>query len=126
MDKIDARDVNFWYGDFHALKGISMKIEEKSVVAFIGPSGCGKSTFLRLFNRMNDLIPGTRMTGEILIDGENIYDKGVQVDELRKNVGMVFQRPNPFPKSIKQKVANGQRLNGVKHKAYIRQRQEQT
>ena len=80
MDKIDARDVNFWYGDFHALKGISMKIEEKSVVAFIGPSGCGKSTFLRLFNRMNDLIPGTRMTGEILIDGENIYDKGVQVD----------------------------------------------
>ena len=85
---------------FRSLKGISMEIEEKTVVAFIGPSGCGKSTFLRLFNRMNDLIPDTRLTGEIRIDGENIYDKGVQVDELRKNVGMVFQRPNPFPKSI--------------------------
>lgn len=88
---VSARDVNFWYGNFHALKGISMEIEEKTVVAFIGPSGCGKSTFLRLFNRMNDLIPDTRLTGEIRIDGENIYDKGVQVDELRKNVGMVFQ-----------------------------------
>lgn len=87
---VSARDVNFWYGNFHALKGISMEIEEKTVVAFIGPSGCGKSTFLRLFNRMNDLIPDTRLTGEIRIDGENIYDKGVQVDELRKNVGMVF------------------------------------
>ena len=97
---VSARDVNFWYGNFHALKGISMEIEEKTVVAFIGPSGCGKSTFLRLFNRMNDLIPDTRLTGEIRIDGENIYDKGVQVDELRKNVGMVFQRPNPFPKAF--------------------------
>ena len=77
--KIDARDVNFWYGDFHALKGISMQIEEKSVVAFIGPSGCGKSTFLRLFNRMNDLIPATRLEGEIRIDGHNIYAKGVEV-----------------------------------------------
>lgn len=97
---VSARDVNFWYGNFHALKGISMEIEEKTVVAFIGPSGCGKSTFLRLFNRMNDLIPDTRLTGEIRIDGENIYDKGVQVDELRKNVGMVFQRPNPFLKAF--------------------------
>ena len=84
MNKIDARDVNFYYGNFHALKGISMQIEEKSVVAFIGPSGCGKSTFLRLFNRMNDLIPDTRLNGEILIDGKNIYDKDIQVDELRK------------------------------------------
>ena len=107
--KIDARDVNFWYGDFHALKGISMQIEEKSVVAFIGPSGCGKSTFLRLFNRMNDLIPATRLEGEIRIDGQNIYAKGVEVDELRKNVGMVFQRPNPFPKSIFENVAYGLR-----------------
>lgn len=90
--KIDARDVNFWYGDFHALKGISMQIEEKSVVAFIGPSGCGKSTFLRLFNRMNDLIPATRLEGEIRIDGQNIYAKGVEVDELRKNVGRNFSR----------------------------------
>lgn len=100
MNKIETRDVNFWYGNFHALKGISMDIAEKSVVAFIGPSGCGKSTFLRLLNRMNDLIPDTRLTGEVLIDGQDIYKKGVQVDELRKNVGMVFQRPNPFPKSI--------------------------
>ena len=84
-----------------------MAIEEKSVVAFIGPSGCGKSTFLRLFNRMNDLIPGSRLEGEILIDGRNIYDKSVQVDELRKSVGMVFQRPNPFPKSIFENVAYG-------------------
>ena len=107
MNKIETRDVNFWYGDFHALKGISMDISEKSVVAFIGPSGCGKSTFLRLLNRMNDLIPDTRLTGEILIDGQDIYKKGVQVDELRKNVGMVFQRPNPFPKSIFENVAYG-------------------
>ena len=123
---VSARDVNFWYGNFHALKGIGMEIEEKTVVAFIGPSGCGKSTFLRLFNRMNDLIPDTRLTGEIRIDGENIYDKGVQVDELRKNVGMVFQRPNPFPKSIFENVAYGLRVNGVKDNAFIRQRVEET
>lgn len=124
--KIDTRDVNFWYGDFQALKGISMEIEEKSVVAFIGPSGCGKSTFLRLFNRMNDLIPGSRLEGEILIDGQNIYSKGVEVDELRRNVGMVFQRPNPFPKSIFENVAYGLRVNGVKDNAFIRQRVEET
>ena len=124
--KIDARDVNFWYGDFHALKGISMEIEEKSVVAFIGPSGCGKSTFLRLFNRMNDLIPATRLTGEIRIDGENIYDKGVQVDELRKNVGMVFQRPNPFPKSIFENVAYGLRVNGIRDEHFIAEKVEES
>lgn len=124
--KIDTRDVNFWYGDFQALKDISMEIEEKSVVAFIGPSGCGKSTFLRLFNRMNDLIPGSRLEGEILIDGQNIYSKGVEVDELRRNVGMVFQRPNPFPKSIFENVAYGLRVNGVKDNAFIRQRVEET
>lgn len=124
--KIDTRDVNFWYGDFQALKGISMGIEEKSVVAFIGPSGCGKSTFLRLFNRMNDLIPGCRLEGEIRIDGQNIYSKGIEVDELRKNVGMVFQRPNPFPKSIFENVAYGLRVNGVKDNAFIRQRVEET
>lgn len=124
--KIDAHNVNFWYGDFQALKDISMEIEEKSVVAFIGPSGCGKSTFLRLFNRMNDLIPGSRLEGEILIDGQNIYSKGVEVDELRRNVGMVFQRPNPFPKSIFENVAYGLRVNGVKDNAFIRQRVEET
>ena len=124
--KIDARDVNFWYGDFHALKGISMSIEERSVVAFIGPSGCGKSTFLRLFNRMNDLIPNTRLTGEIHIDGKDIYGKDVQVDELRKKVGMVFQRPNPFPKSIFENVAYGLRVNGVTDNSFIRQRVEES
>ena len=122
MNKIETRDVNFWYGNFHALKGISMDIAEKSVVAFIGPSGCGKSTFLRLLNRMNDLIPDTRLTGEVLIDGQDIYKKGVQVDELRKNVGMVFQRPNPFPKSIFENVAYGLRVNGVTDSAFIRRR----
>ena len=91
MIKIDAQNVDFYYGDFHALKNISMQIEANTSVAFIGPSGCGKSTFLRLFNRMNDLIPATRLEGEIRIDGHNIYAKGVEVDELRKNVGMVFQ-----------------------------------
>ena len=111
--KIVTRDVNFWYGDFHALRGISMEIAAKSVVAFIGPSGCGKSTFLRLINRMNDLIPNTRLEGEIRIDGQNVYEKGIEVDELRKNVGMVFQRPNPFPKSIYENVAYAMRVNGV-------------
>ena len=117
MNKIDAQHVNFFYGDFQALKDISMAIEEKAVVAFIGPSGCGKSTFLRLFNRMNDLIPGARLEGKIQIDGVNIYDKSVQVDELRKNVGMVFQRPNPFPTlSIYDNVIAGYRLNGIRMK----------
>ena len=118
-NKIETRDVNFWYGDFHALKGISMDIEEKSVIAFIGPSGCGKSTFLRLLNRMNDLIPDTRLTGEIRIDGQDIYGKGVQVDELRKNVGMVFQRPNPFPMSIYDNVAYGPRGMGVRDRVVL-------
>lgn len=126
MDKIDVKDVNFYYGDFQALKGINMQIKEKSVVAFIGPSGCGKSTFLRLFNRMNDLIPNTRMEGQILIDNEDIYAKGVPVDELRKNVGMVFQRPNPFPKTIFENVAYGLRVNGIKDNEFIRHRVEET
>ena len=119
MIKIDARNVDFYYGDFHALKNISMQIEANTSVAFIGPSGCGKSTFLRLFNRMNDLIPDTRMTGTILIDNRNIYEKGEKVDQLRKNVGMVFQKPNPFPKTIFENVAYGLRVNGVKDNGYI-------
>lgn len=126
IGKIEANNVNFWYGDFHALKGISMSIEERSVVAFIGPSDAGKSTFLRLFNRMNDLIPNTRLTGEIHIDGKDIYGKDVQVDELRKKVGMVFQRPNPFPKSIFENVAYGLRVNGVTDNSFIRQRVEES
>ena len=108
-----------YYGDFHALKNISMQIEANTSVAFIGPSGCGKSTFLRLFNRMNDLIPDTHMDGKILIDGRDIYGKGEKVDLLRKNVGMVFQKPNPFPKTIFENVAYGLRVNGIKDNAYI-------
>lgn len=127
MKKIEAIDVNFYYGDFHALKGITMDIPQNKVVAFIGPSGCGKSTFLRLFNRMNDLIPGARLQGSILMDGQNIYAPGgMEVDELRKNVGMVFQRPNPFPKSIFDNVAYGLRVNGIKDKEFIRQRVEES
>ncbi len=124
MSKIEANHVDFHYGQFHALKDISMSIGKHEVVAFIGPSGCGKSTFLRLFNRMNDLIPGTRLDGSITIDGRDIYDRSVNVDELRKNVGMVFQRPNPFPKSIYENVAYGLRVNGVRDEALIAERVE--
>ncbi|MFV0599553.1 MAG: phosphate ABC transporter ATP-binding protein PstB [Bacteroidales bacterium] len=122
MYNIDVNNLNFYYGDFHALKDISMSIEKNSVTAFIGPSGCGKSTFLRLFNRMNDLIPDIRMTGEVNIDGRNIYDKDILVDELRKEVGMVFQKPNPFPKTIFENVAYGLRVNGEKNKKVIEER----
>ena len=97
---LEAKDVSVFYDDFKAIKGIDMKIRENKITAFIGPSGCGKSTFLRLFNRMNDYIDGFRMEGEIVINGRNIYKKKVNVEELRKQVGMVFQKPNPFPKSI--------------------------
>lgn len=124
--KIQAKDVNFYYGQFHALKGITMDIQSNEVVAFIGPSGCGKSTFLRLFNRMNDLIPGARMEGCITIDGQDIYARSVNVDELRKDVGMVFQRPNPFPKSIYENVAYGLRVNGVKDENFIAERVERS
>ena len=113
MNKIEACNVNFYYGDFHALKNISLTVETNEVVAFIGPSGCGKSTFLRLFNRMNDLIPSTRLEGSIKIDGADIYDKATDIDKLRCNVGMVFQRPNPFPKSMCENVAYGLKVNGI-------------
>ncbi|MCK9320869.1 MAG: phosphate ABC transporter ATP-binding protein PstB [Bacteroidales bacterium] len=122
MYNIDVNNLNFYYGDFHALKDISMSIEKNSVTAFIGPSGCGKSTFLRLFNRMNDLIPDIRMTGEVNIDGRNIYAKDILVDGLRKEVGMVFQKPNPFPKTIFENVAYGLRVNGEKNKKVIEER----
>lgn len=117
--KIDARDVNFWYGDFHALKGISMQIEEKSVVAFIGPSGCGKSTYLKTLNRMNDLVPNVTINGKVWIDGEDIYDPKVDTTLLRKKVGMVFQQPNPFPMSIYDNIAYGPRIHGIKGKAEL-------
>ena len=118
-NKIVTRDVNFYYGKFHALKNISIDIPKGEVVAFIGPSGCGKSTFLRLFNRMNGFIPDTHLEGQVLMDGNDIYDKEVDVDALRRNVGMVFQRPNPFPKSIYENVAYGLRVNGIHDRGLI-------
>ncbi|MFA7447133.1 MAG: phosphate ABC transporter ATP-binding protein PstB [Weeksellaceae bacterium] len=123
---IETKNINFHYGDYHALKNISMQMEANTVTAFIGPSGCGKSTFLRLFNRMNDLIDGTRMSGECLIEGEDIYKNSGQVDELRKKVGMVFQKPNPFPKSIFENVAYGLRVNSMGDKKFIEQRVEES
>ena len=119
MNKIDAKHVNFFYGDFQALKDISMTIEEKSVVAFIGPSGCGKSTFLRLFNRMNDLIPNVKITGEVDFNGENIYAPSVDVTWLRSRIGMVFQKANPFPMSIYDNIAYGPRTHGVRNRAKL-------
>lgn len=126
MKIIETKDLNFWYGNFHALKNMNMEIESNSVTAFIGPSGCGKSTYLRLFNRMNDLIQGTRLEGSVLISGKNIYAKDIDVDALRKRVGMVFQRPNPFAKSIFDNVAYGLRVNGIKDKKVIAETVEQS
>lgn len=123
---IKTEDINFYYGDFQALKGISMEMKKNTVTAFIGPSGCGKSTFLRLINRMNDLIEGTKMTGKLLVDGQDIYAKGVEVDELRKNVGMVFQKPNPFPKSIFENVAYGLKVNRMGNKKMIEEKVEES
>lgn len=123
---IETKNIDFYYGDFHALKNISMKIETNSVTAFIGPSGCGKSTFLRLFNRMNDLIDNTRMTGMCLIDDKNIYHKSYDIDDLRRKVGLVFQKPNPFPKSIFENVAYGLRVNSMGDKKYISERVEES
>ncbi|HZH67622.1 MAG TPA: phosphate ABC transporter ATP-binding protein PstB [Chitinophagales bacterium] len=123
---IEAKNINFYYGDFHAIKNISIKMEANSVTAFIGPSGCGKSTFLRLFNRMNDLIDNTRMTGTCLIEGKDIYDKSYDIDDLRRKVGMVFQKPNPFPKSIFENVAYGLRVNSMGDKKFIEQRVEES
>ena len=123
---IEAKNIDFYYGSFHALKDVSVRMEANTVTALIGPSGCGKSTFLRLFNRMNDLIDDTRLTGECLIDGENIYGKSIQVDDLRKKVGMVFQKPNPFPKSIFENVAYGLRVNDIRDKTFITQRVEES
>ena len=111
--KIEVEDLNLYYADDQALKGINMQIPEKRVTAFIGPSGCGKSTLLRCFNRMNDLVDICRIEGKIMMDGEDIYRRGIDVPELRRSVGMVFQKPNPFPKTIYENVAYGLRLQGV-------------
>ncbi len=122
MHKIESKNINFFYGENHALHDISLSMKENTVTALFGPSGCGKSTYLRLLNRMNDLIDGTRLEGEILIDNKNIYAKNTNVDDLRKNVGMVFQKPNPFPKTIFENVAYGLRVNGITDKATIEER----
>lgn len=121
---IEVNDVKVWYDDFNVIRGIDMAIKPNTVTAFIGPSGCGKSTFLRLFNRMNDYIDAFRMEGKILINGNNIYKKKVDVEELRKEIGMVFQKPNPFPKSIFENVAYGLKIQGIKDKKFINQRVE--
>ena len=111
--KIKARNVDVYYGDKHAIKGLSIDIPDGAVSAFIGPSGCGKSTFLRSINRMNDTIPSCRVTGNIEIDGRDIYDKKLDVVQLRARIGMVFQKPNPFPKSIYENVAYGPKIHGL-------------
>lgn len=115
-DKIIIRNMNLYYGDFKALNNINMNIKEKKITAIIGPSGCGKSTLLKSLNRMNDLIEGLKIEGEILLDGENIYKEDFDVNLLRKRVGMVFQRPNPFPMSIYDNIAYGPRLHGIRDK----------
>jgi len=114
--KIEVRNLNLYYGSFRALKNITMKIKENKITAVIGPSGCGKSSFIRCLNRMNDLIEGARVEGEVYIDGVNIYERDVDVVALRKKVGMVFQKPNPFPMSIYDNVAYGPRIHGIKDK----------
>ncbi|MFM2206780.1 MAG: hypothetical protein RL213_755 [Bacteroidota bacterium] len=123
---IKTNNVHLHYGDFHALKGISMEIAANTVTALIGPSGCGKSTYLRLFNRMNDLIDNVRIEGDVMLEGKDIYSKksGMRIDELRKRVGMVFQKPNPFPKSIFENVAYGLRVNGISDRGFIEDRVE--
>jgi phosphate transport system ATP-binding protein len=123
--KIDVRNINFWYSAKQALYDVSIPLRERQVTALIGPSGCGKSTFLRTLNRMNDLIPGTRAEGEAILDSENILDKSLDVVLLRQRVGMVFQRPNPFPKSIFENVAYGLRVQG-KSNTYIKHRVEES
>lgn len=116
---LEVSNLDLYYGSAHALKGINMVIPKNRVTAFIGPSGCGKSTLLRCFNRMNDLIDNVRVTGEITLDGQNIFDRSVNVATLRRRIGMVFQKPNPFPKTIYENVAYGLRIQGVKNRRVL-------
>ena len=116
---LSAHDLNLWYGAHQALHNITIDIPEKSITALIGPSGCGKSTFLKTLNRMNDLVGGVKITGEVTYEGENIYDPSVDVNELRKRIGMVFQKPNPFPMSIYDNIAYGPRTHGIRNKAKL-------
>ena len=115
-DKLFVHDLNLWYADNHALKDIKMNVEENKITALIGPSGCGKSTFLKTINRMNDIVENVRIKGEVLLDNENIYDPKVDVTILRKKIGMVFQKPNPFMMSIYDNIAYGPRIHGIKNK----------
>ena len=117
--KITTKNVNLYYGANHALKDVTLDIYENKITAFIGPSGCGKSTFLKTLNRMNDLVPNVKIEGEILLDGENIYDPKVDTTLLRKKIGMVFQQPNPFPMSIYDNIAYGPRIHGIRSKAQL-------
>lgn len=119
MSKISVKDLDLYYGDFKALKNINIEINPNEITAFIGPSGCGKSTLLRCLNRMNDLVEGCRIEGNVLLDGTDIYGKNVDVNLLRKKVGMVFQKPNPFPMSIYDNIAYGPRTHGIKNKAQL-------
>ena len=114
MSSIEVKNLNVWFDDKQALKGVNMTIPEKGITAIIGPSGCGKSTFIRSINRMNDIIPSCRVQGEIRVDGRDLYGPGVDVTQVRKNIGMVFQRPNPFPKSIYENIAYAPRIHGTK------------
>lgn len=122
--KIVTQNVDVFYGEFQALKNINMKIKPYSVSALIGPSGCGKSTYLRVFNRMNDYIDGFKIDGQVLIDNIDVYKDKIQLEQLRKDVGMVFQKPNPFPKSIYENVAYGLKIRGIKDKKYLSERVE--
>ena len=117
MSIISAKNLCLWYGNFQALKNINIEIPEKSITALIGPSGCGKSTFLKTLNRMQDLVPGTKIAGEVMYNGQNIFD--AEVNDLRKEVGMVFQKPNPFPMSIYDNIAYGPRTHGITNKAQL-------
>ena len=119
MGKFSVRDLELYYGEFKALKGINMDIPQNHISAFIGPSGCGKSTFLKTLNRMNDLVEGCKIKGEILLDGQDIYAKNMDVNLLRKKVGMVFQKPNPFPMSIYDNIAFGPRTHGIHSKTNL-------
>ena len=114
--KMSAKDLHLWYGEMEALKGVSLDMNKNSVTALIGPSGCGKSTFLKTLNRMNDLVEGCRIEGDVRLDGEDIFRKGIDLAELRKRVGMVFQKPNPFPMSIYDNIAYGPRVHGIRKK----------
>ncbi|MEG6550521.1 phosphate ABC transporter ATP-binding protein PstB [Desulfocurvibacter africanus] len=122
--KMEARKLDFYYGDFKALMDINLEFQKFQVTALIGPSGCGKSTFIRCLNRMNDLIPGTRLEGSLTLDNEDIYDPKVDVVDLRRKVGMVFQKPNPFPKTVFENVAYGLKVNGITDKSFIAERVE--